>query len=304
MDSKKVTSALGYLDLKQICYCLAQALNKHIQFSQGMFFLGDLQDYVKQQQQIEKMENIRDGELEFTYNLGSDFKIDIEAAKKRVQENKEEKQEESKKQFEDLKKKMEESGNATPMSNMTEKLKAKGLQQEDSKEEPIEDIEDEVADKYSDDEFNEIEDYYGTMDSENKAKKEAKAEANNEDDMDLDLDYSQTHLDDFLKSQTNSTMKGTNVQSGQLLTSFLSTYKQARSGSGTGLTGSAMDQSNAMVAKAKDPAMNPIQEREGDEQSYTSEKKGKDSDSDEDLGRTNEVIELENVSVKSKPSSK
>ena len=33
MDSKKVTSALGYLDLKQICYCLAQALDKHIKFS-------------------------------------------------------------------------------------------------------------------------------------------------------------------------------------------------------------------------------------------------------------------------------
>ena len=47
LDSKKVTSALGYLDLKQICYCLAQALNKHIEFSQGFFFLGDLQDFVK-----------------------------------------------------------------------------------------------------------------------------------------------------------------------------------------------------------------------------------------------------------------
>jgi len=35
LDSKKVTSALGYLDLKQICYCLAQALNKHIEFSRG-----------------------------------------------------------------------------------------------------------------------------------------------------------------------------------------------------------------------------------------------------------------------------
>jgi len=33
LDSKKVTSALGYLDLKQICYCLAQALMKHIEFS-------------------------------------------------------------------------------------------------------------------------------------------------------------------------------------------------------------------------------------------------------------------------------
>ena len=42
LDSKKITSALGYLDLKQICYCLAQALNKHIQFSQGFFFLSEL----------------------------------------------------------------------------------------------------------------------------------------------------------------------------------------------------------------------------------------------------------------------
>ena len=29
------------------------------------------------------MENIKDAELEFTYNLGNDFKIDIEAAKNR-----------------------------------------------------------------------------------------------------------------------------------------------------------------------------------------------------------------------------
>lgn len=42
MDSKKVTSALGYLDLKQICYCLAKALNKHIEFSRGFYFLDDL----------------------------------------------------------------------------------------------------------------------------------------------------------------------------------------------------------------------------------------------------------------------
>jgi hypothetical protein len=30
LDSKKITSALGYLDLKQICFCLAQGLHKHI----------------------------------------------------------------------------------------------------------------------------------------------------------------------------------------------------------------------------------------------------------------------------------
>jgi hypothetical protein len=50
LDSKKITSALGYLDLKQICYCLAHALNKHIEFSQGFFFLGDLRDYHKMSQ--------------------------------------------------------------------------------------------------------------------------------------------------------------------------------------------------------------------------------------------------------------
>lgn len=42
LNSKQVTSALGYLDLKQICYCLANALMKHIEFSQGFYFLDDL----------------------------------------------------------------------------------------------------------------------------------------------------------------------------------------------------------------------------------------------------------------------
>ena len=100
-------------------------------------------------------------------------------------------------------------------------------------------------------------------------------------------------------------MKGTNIQSGQLLNSFLSTYNKARSGTGSSLAGTGtagIDQSAALVAKAKDPAMKPIEEREGDQESHTTEKK--DSDSDEDLGRTNEVIELEHVSVKSKPSEK
>ena len=36
------------------------------------------------------MENIRNTDLEFTYNLGDDFKIDIEAAKLKKQQNQEE----------------------------------------------------------------------------------------------------------------------------------------------------------------------------------------------------------------------
>lgn len=97
MDAKKVTSALGYLDLKQICYCLAQALMKHIEFSQGFFFLGDLQSHIKAKRQAQKerspeaendpLDEMKDlpmnENLEFTYNLGDKFKIDVDEAKKR-----------------------------------------------------------------------------------------------------------------------------------------------------------------------------------------------------------------------------
>jgi len=48
MDSKKITEALGFLDLKQICYCLAHALMRHIEFGQGFYFLTDLQEFIKQ----------------------------------------------------------------------------------------------------------------------------------------------------------------------------------------------------------------------------------------------------------------
>jgi ribosomal protein S1 len=56
-------------------------------------------------------EEIKNEELEFTYNLGDKFKIDIEAAKKR----KEARELESKKNFEELKKQMEESAKLTPV---------------------------------------------------------------------------------------------------------------------------------------------------------------------------------------------
>jgi len=42
-----MTEALGFIDMKQICYCLAHALMKHIEFGQGFLFLSDLQDYKK-----------------------------------------------------------------------------------------------------------------------------------------------------------------------------------------------------------------------------------------------------------------
>lgn len=90
-----------------------------------MFFLGDLQEFVKQkklEEQSQADEEIKNEELEFTYNLGDKFRIDIEGAKKR----KEEREQESKKNFEELKKQMEESAKlSTPVPNQaSEKLQS------------------------------------------------------------------------------------------------------------------------------------------------------------------------------------
>jgi len=54
-------------------------------------------------------DDIKNEELEFTYNLGDKFRIDIEAAKKR----KDAREQESQKNFEELKKQMEESAKIT-----------------------------------------------------------------------------------------------------------------------------------------------------------------------------------------------
>ena len=88
-----------------------------------MFFLGDLQEFVKQkklEEQSQADEEIKNEELEFTYNLGDKFRIDIEGAKKR----KEEREQESKKNFEELKKQMEESAKLTPVVQASQKLQS------------------------------------------------------------------------------------------------------------------------------------------------------------------------------------
>ena len=199
---------------------------KHIEFSQGFFFLGELQEYVRQQK-MEQLsnadENLQNKELEFTYNLGDKFKIDIEGARKRKEER-EERELENKKNFEGLKKQMEESAKMTPIvkSNANEKLQSSEIRQKPPFDEG--EIEDEVGESNFEDDG--IEDFYGDdtfKDGTAVAKVKATGEViaddldqeddgNNLDDDELDLDYSQTHLDDFLKSHTSSSLlKGTNI---------------------------------------------------------------------------------------------
>lgn len=102
LDSKKITSALGYLDLKQICYCLAQALNKHIEFSRGYFFLDDLK------KQAKMVNEVVGDQVEFSYNFNEGLKIDVEAAKQK-QAEREQKEKERQREFDKLKLQMETS---------------------------------------------------------------------------------------------------------------------------------------------------------------------------------------------------
>ena len=71
-DSRKMTDALSYIDLKMIIRCLSQALMKHIEFSRGFLFLADLQDYLKY---IEEEGQEADPQLEFSYDLRDNLKV-------------------------------------------------------------------------------------------------------------------------------------------------------------------------------------------------------------------------------------
>lgn len=110
-------------------------------------------------------------------------------------------------------------------------------------------------------------------------------------DDDIDFNYSCTQLEDFLKSQNH--MKNTNVQSSQLLNTFLSSYSKMRS---TNFKESIIQG----VANSR-VEMKPIAELEQSESETNTVKDQEDSE--EDLGRSGEDIDLNKVDVKSSASS-
>lgn len=130
--------------------------------------------------------------MEFSYNFGQGLKIDVEAAKQK-QAEREQKEKERKKEFDKLKEQMETSlGN--PLQIKTPQLSNTKFENNQAPDEDLEgadDIEDETPKQEESEKL--IEDYYG----ENEELKE-QASAGNDDG--IDLNYSQTHLDDFLKS--------------------------------------------------------------------------------------------------------
>lgn len=97
----------------------------------------------------------------------------------------------------------QKSAETTPVSSFSKKSKAQYIEKESPRDDAIDDEIGEIE-APRDEEL--IEDFYEDINPEKKQKEE--------DEGELDLDYSQTHLDDFIKSQTgNSMFKGSNVQS-------------------------------------------------------------------------------------------
>lgn len=177
LDAKKVTSALGYLDLKQICFCLANTLMRHIEFSRGKFFIQDL----KENKEVE-------ADIEFSYKLG-ELKIDVEQAKRNAEneraEKRAKKEEETKAEVEQLKKDLEDSikrqdnEKTRQLDAITPKLRA-------SKAAEIEEVEEEIKDESGIDNQERSEEEFYEDDFEKKDDKPAA----NEDLGDLDMDYS------------------------------------------------------------------------------------------------------------------
>ena len=72
---------------------------KHIEFSQGFYFLDDLQEHLKNASYIDPA----DRKFDFTYNIHEELKIDVEKAKAKKME----KEQQMKREFEELKNKMQ-----------------------------------------------------------------------------------------------------------------------------------------------------------------------------------------------------
>lgn len=61
-----MADAIGYVDLKLMCRCMARAVNKHIDFSKGFLFQDELKEL--------EMTGVED----FSYALQSNLKIDLD----------------------------------------------------------------------------------------------------------------------------------------------------------------------------------------------------------------------------------
>ena len=70
LDSKLISEALGFIDIRMLLKCFAKAVSRHIDFSKGYLFFEDMKKY----------STMKD-KMKFTYNLNKNMKIDMERLK-------------------------------------------------------------------------------------------------------------------------------------------------------------------------------------------------------------------------------
>lgn len=85
LDSKQVSDALGFIDIRMLLKCFAKAVSRHIDFSKGYLIFEDMKKY----------SSMKD-KMKFTYNQNKNMKIDMERLKKKANQNKLDKEKEVK----------------------------------------------------------------------------------------------------------------------------------------------------------------------------------------------------------------
>jgi hypothetical protein len=87
LDSKKMSDAIGYIDLWQLCKSFSKAIMRHISFSKGLYFTEDL----KKLNELMEAEGFEvSGKLDFSYNLDANMKIHLEKMNAQTRKKKEE----------------------------------------------------------------------------------------------------------------------------------------------------------------------------------------------------------------------
>lgn len=85
LDSKKMSDAIGYLDLRQLCKSFGKAIMRHIDFSKGLYFVDDL----KKLNDLMEAEGFDvSGKLDFSYNLDANMQISLNRMNKKARQHK------------------------------------------------------------------------------------------------------------------------------------------------------------------------------------------------------------------------
>jgi len=170
-DSATLDSAIGMLDLKLLCRCLAYAIHKHIVFSQGHTLLSDLNNAPTPA--AKEPQN-------FAYNLNDMLKINIPT---KIEGN-----------AYDIKETPWKSKSVTTKDSKSKSEKS----DEEEKKDKVEEL---VPEKLAPEKYKQlISESFSALTGQYVPPELLNSYLTVENDEDIDLSYTQTHLDEFIKS--------------------------------------------------------------------------------------------------------